>query len=185
MPQMPGMSAMRSRDRRDRTIARGRADDLDQRARLDSRPDSAVVRVEPAHRDRRAGRQTQRFSPSASESCPAGRPGAKALSYNRSRSSASLGSSRARKDLEGRPPQASRVHRLVARGTDAADDLAWIVDAGENGRDVVGELDPAGRGVEHVRRDVQAVPDLRPPPLRRIGAADRREVSWRVRRAIR
>ena len=56
-----------------------------------------------------------------------------------------------------------------------------VVDAGEHGRDEVGELDPARRGVEDVGRDLQAVPDLRPPPLRRIGAADRREQLRRVR----
>jgi len=72
------------------------------------------------------------------------------------------------------------VHRLVTGGADTADDLSRIVDAGEDGGNVVGELDPARRGVEDVGRDLEAAPDLRPPPLRRINAADRRQVLRRV-----
>ncbi len=46
--------------------------------------------------------------------------------------------------------------------------------------DEIRQLDPRGRSVEHVRRGLEAVPDLRPPPLRRIGATDGREQLGRV-----
>src|SRR4051794_31634787 len=60
------------------------------------------------------------------ESCPAGRPGGQALSYSRSRRSASLGSRRARNDLGGSPPHASEyialwpaahTHGTIGRGS--------------------------------------------------------------------
>ena len=50
-------------------------------------------------------------------------------------------------------------------------------DADEHGRNEVRQLDPARGGVEHVGRHLQAVPDLRPEPLGRVRAADRREVA--------
>ena len=76
-----------------------------------------------------------------------------------------------------------RVHRLVPRGADAADNPARVIDAGENGGNIVGEFDPAVRRIEDVRRDLQAVPDLRPPPLGRIRSTDRRQVLRRVLRS--
>ena len=68
----------------------------------------------------------------------------------------------------------------MARGAHAPDDRARIVRAREDGRNVIGELDPARGRVEHIRRDVEAVPDFRPPPLGRVRPADRREVLRRL-----
>ncbi len=82
--------------------------------------------------------------------------------------------------LGGQPAPPGRIHRLVPGGADRADDLSGIVHAREQRRNVVGELDPARRRVEHIRRHLQAAPDLRPPPFRGVDAADRREVLGRV-----
>ena len=74
----------------------------------------------------------------------------------------------------------ARVHRLVARGAHAPLDPARVAHAREQRRDEVGELDPAPGGLEHVGRDLQAAPDLRPEPLGRVDAADRSQVLRRV-----
>ena len=70
-----------------------------------------------------------------------------------------------------------RVERLVAGGADPSFDQPRIDDAGENGRRPVGQLDPGIGGVECLRRDVQAMPDLGPEPLGRIDAAALGDVS--------
>src|SRR5687768_13674838 len=57
---------------RDGTVAGGRADDLDERARPDAGPDGAVMGVDAAHRDRNARLEAQRAGPFAGE--PAGGP---------------------------------------------------------------------------------------------------------------
>ena len=160
--------------RRDGAVARRRADDLDQRPG-DARAHRAVVRVEAAHRDGDALAQSEAPSPIHRVKVTGRRPRRCALSKERSRKLASFGSRRARNAFGGSPPQASE-HRLVARRADAADDVFGIVDAGQDRGNEVGQLDPARRRIEHVGRHLQAPPDLRPPPLRRIGAADRREV---------
>ncbi len=108
--------------------------------------------------------------------CPAGVPGGSARSYRRSRNVASLGSRRARNSFGGRPPHASPYSALWPAAQMQRTICARLGGAGENGGHEVGELHPAGGGIEDVWRDLQAVPDLRPPPLRRVGAADRREV---------
>src|SRR5574337_269509 len=43
--------------------------------------------------------------------------------------------------------------------------------AGEDGGNPVGDLDPGEGGLERLRRDVEATPDPRPEPFRRIDAA--------------
>ena len=73
MPQIPGTSAIGVGDRRDRAVARGRADDLDERAGRDARSDGAVVRVEAAHGDRDALGGAGTRGPSAALRVPRGR----------------------------------------------------------------------------------------------------------------
>ena len=180
MPQMPGMSAMRSAAGCDGAVAGGRADDLHEGADANAGSDGAVMRVEAAHGDRDARAKAERTGPVVRERAPRGRPGGYARSYRRSRSSASFGSSRARKAADGRPPQVSAYIALCPAAQTQRTILPRVLDAAEHGRDEVGQLDPARGGVEHVRRHVEAVPDLRPPPLRRVHAADRREIFGRM-----
>ena len=180
MPQMPGMLRDDSPRRRNGAVAGRGADDLDQRADLDARADRAVVRVEAAHRDGDALRAIQARSPTRRHNCPAGVPGGNARSYRRSRSSASFGSRRARNAFDGSPPHASENIALWPAAQMQRTMSPGIVDAGEHRGHEVGELDPAGRRIEHLRRHLQALPDLRPPPLGRIRAADRLEILRRM-----
>ena len=63
------------------------------------------------------------------------------------------------------------IERLVAGGADAALDQPRVGHAGEHGRNPVGELNPGVGGVERLRRDIQAMPDLRPEPFGGVDAA--------------
>ena len=132
MPQMPGMSATASARRRDRAVARRGADDLDQRPGRHAGPNGAVVRVEASHRDRDARRKPQRVRPFARERPrrTSRRMRVVVQSIPKLRELRDRGV--ARNAFDGSPPQAVRVHRLVAGRTDAADDVARIVDAGEH-----------------------------------------------------
>ncbi len=60
---MPGISGRPWSARRHRAVARRRADDFHQRARLNARADRAVVRVETAHRNRDAFGQAETHPP--------------------------------------------------------------------------------------------------------------------------
>ena len=149
----------------------------------DAGADGAVVRVEARPWRSRCLRR----SPSARAHSRQRRPAGRARRQRRGRTGAiaqsrelRIESLKERLRTEGRPTH-RRVHRLVAGGADAAHDLSGLVDAGQQRRHEVGELHPARGRVEHVGRDLQAVPDLRPPPLRGVRAADRREQLRRMR----
>ena len=140
----------------------------------------AVVRVEGAHRDRdalAAGPARAAHSVAQAPRRPVGGVGLVVEPVAQRRQ---LRVEARQELLRRQAAPGVGVQRLVAGGADAALDLARVVDAGEDGRDEVGQLDPARGGVEDVGRDLQAVPDLRPEPLGGVDAADRREVLRRV-----
>ena len=60
------------------------------------------------------------------------------------------------------------VKRLVAGGANAALDQSRIGDPGQHRRHPVGEFNPGKSGVERLRSDVQAMPELGPKPLRGV-----------------
>jgi hypothetical protein len=69
-----------------------------------------------------------------------------------------------------------RIERLVAGGANAPFDQSRIGDAGEHRGDPVGELNPGEGGGECLRRDIQAMPELGPEPLRGVDPAAFRNV---------
>ncbi len=165
MPQMPGTSGTAAPARRDGDVTGRRADDLDERAGPDAGADGAVVRVEPAHRDGDARAKSEDARPFAGQISgrAIGGPGLVVQAGSQSRKLRI----QARQELLRRQAAPRlRVHRLVPGRADAAADLARIGHAREHRWNVVGKLDPACGGIEDVRRDFQAVPDLRPEPFR-------------------
>ena len=127
-------------------------------------------------------RQAERRAPTSSLRCPAGRPAGMRLVVQpiaQMRRASDRGA-RETPSAAGRPTPSS-TSPCVPRRRRSARSSRESLTPDEHRRNEVGQLDPARRGVEHVRRDLQAAPDLRPPPLGRIGAADRRQQLRRVR----
>ena len=156
MPQMPGMSAMRSAAGAIGAVARRRADDLHERAGRDAGADRAVVRVEAAHRDRdacAAGRTSRAHSSRQPARGTAGRPRL-VVEPVAQRPPASDRGARETPSAAARPTRRStspcgRPRRCSGRSARESSTPA------RTRRDEVGELDPARGGVEHVRRDVR------------------------------
>ena len=133
MPQMPGMSAMRSADGRDRAVARRGADDLDEACRCGcrSRPRRSARRSRPSRSRCRRGRPSRRAHSSLrvpGRTVRADRPCRRA---DRA-ASASFGSSRARNAFDGRPPHVSEYIALWPAAQMQRTICARVVDAGED-----------------------------------------------------
>jgi hypothetical protein len=159
----------------DRAIAGRSADDFHQRALIDTAADGAIVDVHLADGDRDAGRQAELFRPCGAEISGDG-GGVVGLGEEAVAERGELGIEGGEEFLVGQAAPVLGVKRLVPGHADAAADLAGIGDSGEHGRNEIGELDPGIGGVEHNGIDLEAVPDFRPEPLGRVGAADFREV---------
>ena len=168
MPQMPGTSGTAPSGRRDRAVAGGGADDLDERAGRTPAPNGAVVRVEGAHRDRDALGEAELRGPLRAQ------PARRAVGRVRLvvEPVAELRELRieARQELLRRQPAPGvGVHRLVAGGADAA-------------------LDPrAGRRRRRARpgRSRPARPSSRPRRRRRAPPSGSARSSTRTTRTSR
>src|SRR5262245_50906504 len=122
------------------------------------------MRIEAAHRNDNALAKAERLRPFATQVAGGNARRQRAIVE----SIAKIGELRIEPRQEFLRRQSSPlvgIHRLVPGRADAADDVLRIVDAGKYSRDEIGELDPTCGGVEHLWRHLQALPDLRPPPL--------------------
>ncbi len=161
--------------RGDGAVAGGGPDDLDQGAASDAGPHGAVVGVEGAHGDGDplGEPQPRRPLPVEHPRRPVGGPG---LLVEAVPELGEAGVEAGQELLRREPAPGLGVHGLVAGRAHAPLDVAGILDAGQDRGDVVRQLHPARGGLEDVGGHLQAAPDLGPEPLRRVDAADGREV---------
>ena len=156
--------------RNDRAVAGRGADHLDQRPLAHAAADRAVMDVEFSDGDRNACGKPELRRPVGAK-----RPGRLARVISLFVEPVSkIGETRIERGQEFLVRQAAPfvgIERLVAGGADAALDQSRVGDAGEHGRNPVGELDPGEGGAERLGSDVQAMPELGPEPFRGVDPA--------------
>ena len=161
--------------RHDRAVAGRGADHLDQRPFPHAAADRAVMHVEFSDGDRNAWPKPELRRPVGAE-----RPGRLACVISLLIQPVSkLGQARIERRQELFVRKAAPIvgiERLVAGGADPPLDQSRVGDAGEHGRDPVGEFDPGEGGPECRWSDVQAMPELGPEPFRGIDPAALRNV---------
>jgi hypothetical protein len=128
------------------------------------------VDIHFADRDGNARRQTQFFRPRRAQ-CSGGFRRIESFFVEAIAQLRELRVEQRKKFLVGQTAPLVGVERLVPGATDTADDLPRIVDAGEDRRNPIGQLDPGVGGRENFGRDIAAVPNFGPKPFRRVGVA--------------
>ena len=145
-------------------VARGGADDLDERAFGDAAADGAVVHVELADRNWNSGAQSKLARPLLAKR-PGGLGGIVRLHEQPVAETRELRIEETQELFVRQTAPVVAKKGFVAGRANAALHLGGIGHTGQHRGHPVGKLHPRVSGVENLRGDGEAVPDLRPPPF--------------------